>query len=80
MKKLIFLFSFFAFSFAVIAQDDPKDPSSNCPWLYGAGDWDNAILVLNQLIANRIKIILSIIKTWSSAIISKEILKKQWKV
>ena len=50
MKKLIFLFSFFALSFAVIAQDDPKTLHQTARGFMAQADWDNAILVLNRLL------------------------------
>jgi tetratricopeptide (TPR) repeat protein len=50
MKKLIFLFSFFAFSFAAIAQDDPKTLHQTARGFMAQADWDNAILVLNRLL------------------------------
>ena len=50
MKKLIFLFSFFTLSFAVIAQDDPKTLHQTARGFMTQADWDNAILVLNRLL------------------------------
>ena len=50
MKKLAFLFSFFALSFAVIAQDDPKTLHQTARGFMAQADWDNAILVLNRLL------------------------------
>ena len=50
MKKLVFLFSFFALSFAVFAQDDPKTMHQTARSFMAQGDWDNAILVLNRLL------------------------------
>src|SRR6478735_2884554 len=50
MKKLFFLLSFFALSFGVIAQDDPKVLHHTARDFMAQGDWDNAILVLNRLI------------------------------
>ena len=50
MKKLVFLFSFFALSFAVIAQDDPKTLHQTARGFMAQADWDNAILVLNRLL------------------------------
>ena len=50
MKKLIFLLSFFAFSFCVTAQDDPKTLHQTARGFMGQADWDNAILVLNRLL------------------------------
>ena len=50
MKKLIFLFSFFALSFAVIAQDDPKTMHQTARSFMAQADWDNAIIVLNRLL------------------------------
>jgi len=50
MKKLIFLFSFFTLSFAIIAQDDPKTLHQTARGFMAQADWDNAILVLNRLL------------------------------
>ena len=50
MKKLIFLFSFFALSFGVIAQDDPATLHQTARGFMAQADWDNAILVLNRLL------------------------------
>jgi lipopolysaccharide biosynthesis regulator YciM len=50
MKKLAFIFSFFALSFAVIAQDDPKTMHQTARGFMAQADWDNAILVLNRLL------------------------------
>ena len=50
MKKLIFLFSFFTLSFAVMAQDDPKTMHQTARDFMAQADWDNAILVLNRLL------------------------------
>jgi hypothetical protein len=51
-KTSIFLFSFFALSFAVTAQDDPKTMHQTARDFMAQADWDNAILVLNRLLAN----------------------------
>lgn len=50
MKKLTFLFLFFAFTIAVTAQDDPKTLQQTARSFMAQGDWDNAILVLNRLL------------------------------
>lgn len=51
MKKPISLFVLFILSFAVFAQDDPKTMHQTARGFMATGDWDNAILVLNRLLA-----------------------------
>ena len=50
MKKFVFLFSFFAFSVAIVAQDDPKTLHQTVRGFMAQADWDNAIIVLNRLL------------------------------
>ncbi|HJW31214.1 MAG TPA: hypothetical protein VJ508_18430, partial [Saprospiraceae bacterium] len=50
MKKLTFLFLFFAFTIVASAQDDPKTLQQTARGFMAQGDWDNAILVLNRLL------------------------------
>jgi Tfp pilus assembly protein PilF len=53
MKKIIFLLAGFWLSLAVIAQpDDPKTLHETARTFMRAGDYDNAILVLNRALAN----------------------------
>lgn len=51
MKKIVFLFLLLSFSFAVSAQDDPKTMHQTARNFMAQADWDNAILVLNRLLA-----------------------------
>jgi tetratricopeptide (TPR) repeat protein len=51
MQKLIFFFLFFVGSFAAIAQDDPKTMHQTARNFMAQADWDNAINVLNRLMA-----------------------------
>jgi tetratricopeptide (TPR) repeat protein len=51
MKKFIFLISLLSSSFVVFAQDDPKTLHQTARNFMAQADWDNAILVLNRLLA-----------------------------
>ena len=51
MKKFIFLFSILCFSSFVFAQDDPKTMHQTARSFMAQADWDNAINVLNRLMA-----------------------------
>ena len=51
MKKPISLFVLFVLSFAAFAQDDPKTLHQTARGFMAQGDWGNAVLVLNRLLA-----------------------------